>query len=87
MIYEKQTGVPKFEAKEYREKTNKYVVLIPIINEGERIHKELERAKVKAQKEREKEALRLKNLKLAAQKKNIEKLKEQKAKIKKAKEV
>ena len=45
MIYEKQEGVPKFEAKEYNQKTKKYVVLIPIINEGERIHKELQRAK------------------------------------------
>lgn len=45
MIYERQNGVPKFEASEYKEKTKKYVVLIPIINEGERIHKELERAK------------------------------------------
>lgn len=46
MLYNKQNGVPQFEAKEYREKTNKYVVLIPIINEGERIHNELERAKL-----------------------------------------
>lgn len=45
MIYEKQSGVPKFEATEYKEKTKKYVVLIPIINEGERIYKELLRAK------------------------------------------
>ena len=45
MIYEKQQGVPKFEAIEYKEKTKNYVVLIPIINEGERIHKELQRAK------------------------------------------
>ena len=45
MIYEKQQGVPKFEATEYKEKTKKYVVLIPIINEGGRICKELLRAK------------------------------------------
>lgn len=44
MIYEKQEGVPKFECVEYNEKTSDYCVLIPIINEGERIHKELERA-------------------------------------------
>lgn len=44
MIYEKQVGVPKFECTEYREKTKEYVVLIPIINEGERIAKELKRA-------------------------------------------
>ena len=45
MIYEKQEGVPKFECTEYAEKTKDYVVLIPIINEGDRIHKELQRAK------------------------------------------
>ena len=45
MTYEKRPGVPKFEAVEYREKTRDYALLIPIINEGQRIHKELERAK------------------------------------------
>lgn len=44
MIYEKQPGIPKFECKEFYEKTKEYVVLIPIINEGERIIKELKRA-------------------------------------------
>ena len=44
MIYEKQEGVPKFEANEYSDKSQDYVVLIPIINEGERIIKELKRA-------------------------------------------
>ena len=44
MIYEKQAGVPKFECFEYETKTKDYVVLIPIINEGERIIKELKRA-------------------------------------------
>lgn len=44
MIYEKQVGVPKFQCKEFSQKTKDYVVLIPIINEGERIIKELERA-------------------------------------------
>ena len=44
MIYEKQKGVPKFECMEYAEKSKDYVVLIPIINEGVRIHKELYRA-------------------------------------------
>lgn len=44
MIYERQEGVPKFECFEYAEKTKDYVVLIPIINEGERIGKELKRA-------------------------------------------
>lgn len=45
MIYEKQPGVPKFECIEYSEKRKDYVVLIPIINEGDRIIKELQRAK------------------------------------------
>lgn len=44
MIYERQTGVPQFECKEFSEKKKDYVVLIPIINEGERIIKELKRA-------------------------------------------
>jgi dolichol-phosphate mannosyltransferase len=44
MIYEKQKGVPKFKCTEYESKTKDYVVLIPIINEGERIIKELKRA-------------------------------------------
>lgn len=45
MIYEKQSGVPCFEGMEYEDKQKEYVVLIPVINEGERIHKELQRAK------------------------------------------
>lgn len=45
MIYERQKGVPKFECKEYTKRTKDYVVLIPIINERDRIHKELYRAK------------------------------------------
>lgn len=44
MIYEKQTGVPQFESTEYQGKNKDYVVLIPIINEGDRILKELRRA-------------------------------------------
>jgi dolichol-phosphate mannosyltransferase len=44
MIYEKQPGVPKFECNEYGIKTKDFVVLIPIINEGDRIIKELKRA-------------------------------------------
>lgn len=44
-IYEKKTGVPAFACMEYAGKTKDYVVLIPIINEGNRIHKELYRAK------------------------------------------
>ena len=44
MIYERQPGVPRCSCTEYREKEKEYVVLIPIINEGERIIKELKRA-------------------------------------------
>ena len=44
MLYEKQAGVPRFECFEYEGKRNDYVVLIPIINEGDRIIKELKRA-------------------------------------------
>lgn len=44
MIYEKRIGVPKFICTEYKEKQKEYVILIPIINEGERIFKELKRA-------------------------------------------
>lgn len=44
MIYERQEGVPKFECVEFCKKNRDYVVLIPIINEGDRIHKELKRA-------------------------------------------
>lgn len=44
MIYEKQKGVPRFVCTEYEERRKDYVVLIPIINEGSRIHKELQRA-------------------------------------------
>ena len=40
-------GVPDFTIKEYNQKQNKYCLLIPILNEGERIKKELERAKNK----------------------------------------
>ena len=44
MIYEKQPGVPRFSCTEYNEKSKDYVVLIPIINEGDRIIRELKRA-------------------------------------------
>ncbi len=44
MVFEKQSGVPQFECLEYARKTKEYVVLIPIINEGDRIYKELYRA-------------------------------------------
>ena len=45
MIYEKKPGVPRFECTRYGEKKSDYIVLIPIINEGERIIAELKRAK------------------------------------------
>ena len=44
MLYKKQPGVPQFSCTEYQEKTKDYAVLIPIINEGDRIIKELKRA-------------------------------------------
>lgn len=44
MVYEKKSGVPRFECIEYGEKSKDYVILIPIINEGKRIIMELERA-------------------------------------------
>lgn len=44
MIYERQEGVPRFACSEYCGKTKDYVVLIPIINEGDRIIRELKRA-------------------------------------------
>ena len=44
MLYKGQAGVPQFECNEFQEKSKDYVVLIPIINEGERIIKELKRA-------------------------------------------
>lgn len=44
MIYENIKGVPKFICTEYAPKQSDYCVLIPIINEGERIKKELEKA-------------------------------------------
>ena len=37
-------GVPAFEYYEYAKRSADYVVLIPVINEGERIRKELYRA-------------------------------------------
>lgn len=44
MYYKKRVGVPRFECMEFRKKTKEYAVLIPIINEGKRIIRELERA-------------------------------------------
>ncbi len=45
MIIQKQSGVPQFECNEYSKKNKDYVLLIPIINEGNRIIKELIRAR------------------------------------------
>lgn len=44
MLIEGIAGVPKFSVEEYQSKQKDYCVLIPIINEGDRIHKELFRA-------------------------------------------
>ena len=43
--YDKQEGVPAFDEEIYAEKNKDYAMLIPIINEGDRIIKELQRAK------------------------------------------
>ena len=45
MIVERQYGVPRFSCEEFCCKEKDYVVLIPIINEGNRIITELTRAK------------------------------------------
>lgn len=44
MIYRDINGVPDFECTEFDEKRKKYCLCIPIINEGDKIHKQLERA-------------------------------------------
>ena len=44
MLFKDIDGVPKFECREYEKKKRKYCLCIPIINEGERIKKELETA-------------------------------------------
>lgn len=45
MEYKNIEGVPNFISNEYKAKTKEYCLCIPIINEGERIKKELEKAK------------------------------------------
>ncbi|MCL1973040.1 MAG: glycosyltransferase family 2 protein [Endomicrobia bacterium] len=45
MIFSNLHGVPDFKCDEYLPRQTKYCILIPIINEGERIRKELLRAK------------------------------------------
>lgn len=42
--YNRQKGIPVFDEMVFEPKQKDYVVLIPIINEGNRIHKELKRA-------------------------------------------
>ena len=44
MIQEKQAGVPRFEYTEFAPRSSYYCVLIPVINEGQRIARELQRA-------------------------------------------
>ena len=44
MIIPARSGVPRFECTEFKPKQKEYAVLIPIINEGSRIRKELVRA-------------------------------------------
>ncbi len=44
MLYQATPGVPRYECTEFQRKTKDYVVLIPIINEGDRIRRELTRA-------------------------------------------
>lgn len=44
MLYKRQPGVPAFESAEYHLRSRDYALLIPIINEGDRIIRELERA-------------------------------------------
>lgn len=45
MMYKNINGVPDFVCNEIKPKSTKYCVCIPVINEGERIKRELERAK------------------------------------------
>lgn len=42
--FARRKGVPRFAAEEYEARQHDYVLLIPVINEGERIRHELERA-------------------------------------------
>ncbi|HCT63577.1 MAG TPA: glycosyl transferase family 2 [Erysipelotrichaceae bacterium] len=44
MVSNKVIGVPEYEFYEFEDKVSEYCLLIPIINEGNRIHKELLRA-------------------------------------------
>lgn len=44
MTVERTSGVPRYDCEEFAAKTSEYCLLIPIINEGERIVRELTRA-------------------------------------------
>lgn len=44
MVYSNLSGVPDFFSREYQGRQSKYCICIPIINEGERIQKQLLRA-------------------------------------------
>ena len=44
MTVDRQPGVPRFEYTEFAPRSSDYCVLIPVINEGERIRRELDRA-------------------------------------------
>ena len=44
MIYDNIPGVPRFQCEDFRPKSTRYCILIPIINEGTRIHSELRTA-------------------------------------------
>jgi dolichol-phosphate mannosyltransferase len=41
LVYERITGVPRFFCEEYKKKTTRYCLVIPVINEGELIKQEL----------------------------------------------
>lgn len=45
MMHPRQPGVPAYDTEEFAPRRHDYCVLIPIINEGERIARELERAR------------------------------------------
>lgn len=44
MLYESQYGVPRFNESVFSVKAHDYALLIPVINEGERLRQELQRA-------------------------------------------
>ncbi len=46
MKYDNIKGVPVFDCEEFEPKRTKYCLCIPIINEGEKIHRQLNRAKL-----------------------------------------